>query len=199
MSGNSWENGEGGSQRVDGRPLLCAVFVGCSLGLDTSGTCLDLLLTWLLVVPAARIEQGCGAGLSHSPTTGARRAEGWGWGWAGGQEMLGLMPRDSLGSKKIPWLGGWKRWHKGGSVCVSSNAHPPSQQQEEPLGCLEDTNISAEGSGRAKQTHGGCSLLGWVSQPWGSDPLGWAACLQGALSSPESREQEMLGSGDTLC
>lgn len=118
---------------------------------------------------------------------------GLGWGWAGGQEMLDLMPRDSLGSKKIPWAG-WVEGVAQGRLCLCPpSAQPPSQQQEEPLGCLGDTNISAEGSGRGSQSHGGCSLLGWVSQTWGSDPLGRAARLQGALNSPRGQREENAG------
>lgn len=99
---------EGGSQGVGGRPLLCAVFVGlcwcsvctatavCSVcrmipGLEegvkgTSGTCLDLLLTWVLAVPAARMEHGCAAGLAHSSPhlvpEGLGLGLGLGW-WSG--------------------------------------------------------------------------------------------------------------------
>lgn len=149
--------GRNGSQGSDGRPQLlvhCLWDAPCAWG-GGEGHLWDLLGAAAHLVPCCPCCQD-GAWLwsragTQLPTTGARRAEGWGWGWAGGQEMLDLMPGDSLGSKKNPRVGWMEEVAQGGLCVCPPSAHPASQEQEKHRGCLEDANILSEGSGRASR------------------------------------------------
>lgn len=131
------------------------------------------------------------------PTTGARRAEGWGWGWAGGQETLDLMPGDSLGSKRIPGLGRWKRWHKEGSVCVLRvpTLHPRSRKSigvvwKTQTFCLRALGEPTKAVADAASLAGCCCPGAWI--PGALLP----ACRE-PWTTP--RDHGMPGSGETLC
>lgn len=131
---------------------VCGMLHVCGEGVKgTSGTCLELLLTWFPVVPAARMEHGCGAGLAHSSpplVPGGLRAGGG----------VGLVVRkrwtscqETLWEAKSPRVGWMEEVAQGGLCVCPPSAHPASQEQEKHRGCLEDTNILSEGSGRANR------------------------------------------------
>lgn len=163
----------------------------------TSGTCLELLLTWFPVVPAARMEHGCGAGLAHSSpplVPGGLRAGG-GVGlvvrkcWTSCQETL-------WEAKGFPGLGRWKRWHKEGSVCVLRvpTLHPRSRKSigvvwRTQIFCLRALGEPTKAVADAASLAGCCCPGAWI--PGALLP----ACRE-PWTTP--RDHGMPGSGETL-